>query len=175
MKKNIDQIIIDYKREFDSYVESINETSPNPVYDVIYMAKKYVSKLNLDDITSRELQNFLPYYIESLYRRKFYWNEINDEINEYQSLLDGQYAALYSRTLRYASLSGFLMLLIQPNFLIGAASAFITGIATYAHGKKQIKKKERFKNYIIGTNDYNERLIAQLYNNISVEKKTEKQ
>lgn len=82
---------------------------------------------------------------------------------------------MYSRTLGYASLSGFLMLLIQPNFLIGAVSAFITGIATYACEKKQIKKKERFKNYIIGTNDYNERLIAQLYNNISVEKKTEKQ
>lgn len=175
MKKNIDQIIIDYKREFDSYVERINETSPNPVYDIIYIAKKYVSKFNLDDITSRELQSFLSYYIESLYRRKFYWNEINDEIIEYQSLFDGQYAALYSRTLGYASLSGFLMLVIQPNFLIGAASAFITGIATYVRGRKQIKNNERFKNYIIGTNDYNERLIAQLYNNISVEKNAENQ
>ncbi len=173
--EKIKNAIISHREEFQSYVTEVNNTSSTPLDELIYRAKKHMHKFDLDEITNRELQRFLAYEVEGLYRRKFYWKEINDEINEYESLLGGQYAALHSRTLGYSSLSGMFMMVIHPDFLVAAASAIIVGAATYISGKKEIKKNETFRQYIVGTRDYHQRLLEQLHNNIIAEKNADKQ
>lgn len=173
--EKIKNAIISHREEFQSYVNEVNNTSSIPLDELIYRAKKHIHKFDLDEITNRELQRFLAHEVEGLYRRKFHWNEIIEEINDYESLLERQYIALHSKTLRYSSLAGILMMGMHIDFLVATVSAILVGAATYISGKKEIKKNENFRQYIIGTYDYHQRLLEQLHNNIIAEKNADKQ
>jgi hypothetical protein len=170
MPRDIAKIVSDYDVMFHTDVNEVVKNSGNPVDELIFMAKKYVNKLSVDDVTNRELQRFFSLYIEGLYRRKFYWNEINDEINEYTSLIESQNAALKSRAIGYSLLSGMFFMAIHPDAWIAATCALTIGIGTYIGGKKEINKFDDFKQYVVGTYDYKNRLLKQLNNNILSEK-----
>ncbi len=162
----LNRIIVDYEKEFNIISYDAYATSKTPLDDLILNAKKYVNTLNISEDESNALQRIMPAYVEGLYRRKFYWNDLLEEIQDNNMFMSQIDMALKARSIMYSSMSGIAALLINPDIRTALATSLMVGVATYFSGGKSLKKHKDFKKDIVGTREYLDKLLDDFKNDL---------
>jgi hypothetical protein len=164
MKFNdLGQVVHDYDTLF---LNSIRESGKNNLAldDHIFMSKKYVNTLDVDEDTNVELQKYFIKHVESLYRATVEPHILNEMIIKQKYSLSSQVEKNMRKLLGVITpaLVGLAAYMDTKSIPISVALSAVTFTAIYYGNKNFFDRKSDSLQNIPGTPEYTNKIFYEL-------------